>query len=390
MTAILDMNAILPTPGVFGEEKKGVGTVEFAQGKFGKAWRFDTIEGAIGGCFSAPLAAGPEWDQAAGLSFWVKGNGADDWGSIGLAVSDAVEADCIYEFPLHSTEWRKIEVPWGDFMPFMPSAGFIGEEGWRPSQLRELRFGRQLWTTVYDNPAQSFCIAQMQLEPAIPLDSTDYTPTGEPLARCGRSCASAARSSWSRLADSLTSRWHWANRSLCWVDLASHRLRKHAFSEVGVLNTTVGGHQFTHGLTQMVRWLPRCPAPDLVTVFFGGNERSNGMRAPQFKDGLRRGVDRIRRLTRGKAEILLMTTVPALTSWDGEIREMAEAVREVAAEKKTACADTEKAFRQVGQDEEKRKALFAWDEVHLGEFGHQVVADVVFEAVVGGVPEMEA
>ena len=258
----------------------------------------------------------------------MKGNGSDDFGSIGLAVSDEVEADCIFEFPLHSTDWQKIEVPWCDFMPFMPTAKFIGEEGWRPSQLRELRFGRQLWTTVYDNPAQSFCVNGIQLEPAISVDRTDYTPTGNPLARVQEKLRLRRPLIMVPLADSLTSRWHWANRILCWVDPAAQRLRKHAFSEVGVLNTTVGGHQFTHGLTQIVRWLPRCPEPDLVTVFFGGNERSNGMRAPQFKNCLRRGVDHIRRLTKGQSAILLMTTVPSLEHWDGDISEAAQAVRE--------------------------------------------------------------
>ncbi len=95
-------------------------------------------------------------------------------------------------------------------------------------------------------------------------------------------------------------------------------------------------------------------------------------------------------VTKGQSAILLMSTVPALTNWESEIKEMAEAVREVAREKNTAFADIEEAFRRAGQEEEARKALFAWDEVHLGEFGHQVVAEAVFEAVVGEVPEMQA
>ncbi len=183
MTTILDIGKVVPTAGVFGEEKRCVGTVELVEGKFGKAYRFDTVEGAIGGCFSLPLTPGPEWDGAAGISFWVKGNGADDFGSIGLAQGPEVEVDCIYEFPLHATEWRKFTVPWGDFMPFMPSAKVIGADGgWRPSELRELRVGRQLWTSVFDNPAQSFCLDGLQLEQTIPVDHTDYTPTGDPLA----------------------------------------------------------------------------------------------------------------------------------------------------------------------------------------------------------------
>ena len=243
---------------------------------------------------------------------------------------------------------------------------------------------------MFDNPAQSFCLDGLQLEQTIPVDHTDYTPTGDPLAQVRENLVLRRPLIMVTMADSLTSRVHWANRSCCWVDQAARKIRKHAFTELAVIDPAIGGHQFTHGLTQMVRWLPRCPAPDLITVFFGGNEWSNGMRKAQFKESLRLGVDHIRRVTKGQSEILLMSTVPALTNWESEIREMAEAVREVAREKNTGFADIEEAFRRAGQEEEARKALFAWDEVHLGEFGHQVVAEAVFEAVVGEVPEMQA
>ena len=53
--------------------------------------------------------------------------------------------------------------------------------------------------------------------------------------------------------------------------------------------------------------------PDLVTVCFGYNDWTSGMRGPRFKETMAFAVDRIRRMT--GAEVLLMTTCPAMERW---------------------------------------------------------------------------
>jgi lysophospholipase L1-like esterase len=129
------------------------------------------------------------------------------------------------------------------------------------------------------------------------------------------------------------------------------------------------------------RWLPRCPSPDFVTIWFGGNDWSDGARRARFAERLRLAVDVVRRRTRGSADLLLMSPPPSLEEWDSEIYELGEAARAVAAEKNTAFVDACAIFREAGQEEAKREALFAWDKVHLGEYGHQVTAEAVFAAV---------
>ena len=79
------------------------------------------------------------------------------------------------------------------------------------------------------------------------------------------------------MGDSLTSRYNFANRFCCWVDLLARRLMDHHFLEVSVCNAAIGGDQLTHGLLQIDRWFPRCPQPDLITICFGGNDSSDGM-----------------------------------------------------------------------------------------------------------------
>ena len=149
------------------------------------------------------------------------------------------------------------------------------------------------------------------------------------------------------------------------------------------MNPAVGGSQLTHGLILVPRWVRTTPQPDLVTVWFGGNDWSEGMRGEKFRELLRFAVDRIRRMTRGGSDILLITTIPSLASWE-ERGEMAEAVRAVAREKKTAVADVDYVFHEIGQWTDRKPQLYAWDEVHLGGYGHHVVADTVFKAMARG------
>jgi hypothetical protein len=89
-------------------------------------------------------------------------------------------------------------------------------------------------------------------------------------------------------------------------------------------------------------------------------------------------VDRIRRATRGKSDVLLVTTCPALERWT-TMGELAEAVRGSASDRKAGLADLEKAFRAVA--EPKRADLFCRDKVHLGPDGHAAVAVAVLAAI---------
>jgi lysophospholipase L1-like esterase len=120
-----------------------------------------------------------------------------------------------------------------------------------------------------------------------------------------------------------------------------------------------------------------------VTVWYGWNDWDDGMRGAHFREVLRFAVDRIRRMTGGKAEVLLLSSVPDLNSWNDRT-ELADAVRAVAEEKKTGLADAAAAFQAAGAAEDARSQLYAWDKVHLGEKGHQVTAETVLKAVAGG------
>jgi len=223
-------------------------------------------------------------------------------------------------------------------------------------------------------------VDQIALEPTVAVDATDYTTESAGTARTLDKLRSGQAVTIVTMGDSLSDKHHWANRDILWSEILAENIRQSYGVEVGLMNPAVGGNQLTQGLIRMPCWLRTAPQPDLITVWFGGNDWSAGMRGEKFKEVLRFAVDRIRRMTWGRSDILLITTVPSLASWNDRA-EMAEAVRVVAREKKTGLADVDYVFHQLGQWTDRRPQLYAWDEVHLGGYGHHVVADTVFKSL---------
>jgi lysophospholipase L1-like esterase len=182
------------------------------------------------------------------------------------------------------------------------------------------------------------------------------------------------------MGDSLSDKRHWANRQTLWSEVLVRKIKEAYGTEVQLVNPALGGTQLTQNLILMPRWLKSTPQPDLVTVWFGFNDWDSGMRKERFEETLRFAVDRIRRMTQGRAEVLLVTTCPAVDRWD-TMEELAEAVRTVAQEKRTGLADVAAAFHAAGADERARGGLYCSDKVHLGEAGHVLAAETVLRAI---------
>jgi lysophospholipase L1-like esterase len=378
-TVIMEMDAVHHTPGVFGENETPVGSVELVDGKFGKACRFNFVANSQNAFFQAPVKATAEWDRAAGISFWVKGDGSDSWGALQLIDATDFRLRYGYWFPIDSTEWTKVEIPWCDLIPELPVWEFVDPKtGYRPSGFGHLWFGKRIrW---WEFPAHSYAIDRIALESSIPVDGTDYTPPTGGVPRFLAKLKAKQPVTILTMGDSLSDKHHWANRDLLWSELVVENLKEAYGCEATLVNPAVGGSQLTHGLIHMARWLRTTPEPDVVTVWFGGNDWEDGMRGEHYQEVLRFAVDRIRRLTKGKSEILLITPIPSIERWD-DMEEMAEAARVVAREKKTGLADVSYVFHEIGIYTDRKPQLYAWDEVHLGGFGHHVVADTVFRAL---------
>jgi len=270
---ILDMGTVALEAGTFGEEQTSVGTAEVVAGRGGKAWRLSFAEGAQGGLFRAKVQAAPAWtrrrDQLLG-----EGRRHATWSALELVDAENPRLRYQCEFSVASTEWRQVVAPWCDFLPFLPTGS---------SSIRGPGSGRRRRDAAVRSAGLVLRVPGALLhdrgDPARVTDrgGHDRLHTGRRATRAGAGEAAKRRPiDIVTMGDSLTSRYHWANKETCWVDRMAWKLRVHAHSEVAVVDPCMGGHQLTQGLLQMGRWLPRAPHPELVTVWFGGTTGAAG------------------------------------------------------------------------------------------------------------------
>jgi len=378
---VFDMGSVRHRPTAVGKAKTPTGTAELVEGKVGKACKFTFAADARSGFFTSGVRPTPAWDQAAGISFWVKGDGSDSWGGIELIDGSDYALRYAFCFPTDSREWRKITVPWCDFIPELPKGQVVdAKSGYAPSRFGNFWFGK--WWYWRDYPAHSFTIDQVALEPSIDLAQPPLPPAGG-APRLLAKLKARKPVTIVTMGDSLSDKRHWANRQVLWSELLVAKLKSTYGADATLVNPAIGGTLLTQNLVLMPRWLKANPEPDLVAVWFGFNDWSSGMRGQRFVEMLRLAVDRIRRLTGGKSEVMLITTCPAVARWD-TMDELAEAVRTVAREKRTALADVAGAFKRAGAAEPKRLELFCRDKTHLGNAGHTLAADTVVAAIAAG------
>ena len=257
---------------------------ESVDGKVGKAIHFAVDKDARSVFFTSRLRGSAEWDKAAGLSFWVKGDGADGFGGLQLIYDDDYAVRYDVAFPVMGTQWTKIIFAWRDFVPVLPGAKSnpldpAGPN--KPSKVSALWVGK--WWYWGDYPAVSFAIDEIRLERTIELDTKDYKPAGPPLARVHEKLKSGKPITIVTMGDSLTDTYHWANRTTNWPTLFKAAAKEKYKADVTVINPAIGGTQLRQNLVLIPRWLQQASEPDLVTVFFGGNDWESGMRGEQFQ-----------------------------------------------------------------------------------------------------------
>ncbi len=357
---------------------------ELVDGKVGKAVRFSFAQGPPGAFYTSNLHGSPAWDRAAGLTFWVKGDGSDHFGGLELIYDDDYAVRYDFAFPLKSTEWTEVVVAWRDLTPVLPGpkSNPLDPAGdHKPSKISGIWFGK--WWYWGEYPAHSYAVDEIRLEKKIPLDETDHKPDGPPLARILAKLRAGKPVTIVTMGDSLTDTHHWANREVNWPALLKKRLEEKYKSPVTIVNPAIGGTQLRQNLVLIPRWLAKAPEPDLVTLCFGFNDWDAGMRGKQFRESYRDAADRVRRATKGKAEVLIVTTVPAASRW-GTAAELAEACRQAAHDRDAGLADADRAFTAAGKDEKERAKLYVRDLTHLAPPGHELMARTVEEAIESG------
>jgi lysophospholipase L1-like esterase len=353
-------------------------TVESVDGKFGKAIKFGFPENCSGLFIDSKIRGKPEWDSADGFSFWVKGDGSDKLGGIQFIWNEDYALRYTVAFPIDGTEWKKVTIAWRDVIPALPNANakpLDAKTGNAPSKISSCWIGKFYFWKEYG--AHSFALDEWRLEPKIDLDSNEYKPAAAPLARVMEKLKAKKPITIVTVGDSLTDFAHWANKQTNWPTLLKAKIKEKYGSEVTLVNPAIGGTLLRQGMIIIPRWVKQAPEPDLVTICYGYNDKDSGMTGDQFFEAQKDAIERVRRATHGKADVLIITTCPAATKWDG-LEDMANACRKAAKEKNAGICDTAVVFHEAGKENKDR--LYA-DGTHMSAIGHELLSKTVLDAI---------
>ncbi len=378
---LFDFTTLKHKPSDVGTKDGSVpaGTAELVDGKFGKACKFAFVEATGTQFFTAWVNPQENWDDYEGFSFWVKGDGSKNWGGLEFIDGSDYSLRYGYCFPIDSTEWVKVTVAWSDLTPEVAGPPVDPKTGYAPSKFRNLWFGK--WVYWREYPACSYIVENMILEKKIGRTSADHAPQEPGVPRVLAKLKEGKPITIVTMGDSLTDKRHWANREKDWAEVLARRIEAKYKSKVTLVNPAIGGTTLSQNTVLIPRWIRETPEPDLVTICFGYNDWDTGVRKARFKEYVNITVDRIRRLTKGNADILIMTTCPAYDRWD-TFSELCQAEYEAAKDRGAGFADLATAFHKAGSAEEAlRREYWSWDKTHLGSAGHDLVAETVLAAI---------
>ena len=336
-----------------------------------------TMPGMVSRTLGKSYVAGSSaWDSYQGVSFWVKGDGSDQFGC--LAVSGRY-AYATY-FSLQRTEWHKVTVPWSGFVPEQQVDGIGVFGSMPPSGITVLRFGSR-WTIYHNNeriPEHEYWVDHIQLEDVIPEPGPAPAPRpfGEVLGLLSQGepvriqCMGDSITAGTSLSDKDESRY---------ATLVERELRRWLGRDtISCISRAVGGARSTDARA----WVPRDfvgPVPDLVTVWYGYNDKSGAYTCDYYERSLSDYIDRVCRATEGKAAILLIAPGPGCGPRFVMMDDYAEAVRRLARERQLGLFDVHKVLKTLGREEIER--YFA-DMAHPNEKGHRAIADALCELLV--------
>lgn len=312
------------------------------------------------------------WDGSQGLSFYVKGDGSDVWAPI--AVSAGYGAfSYVYFFPLKSTDWVKYTVAWRDFIPEDEVEPMGTPEGLPPGGIQVLRFGCR-WRIWYDNanlPAHSFSVDQVQIETHVPL--TTAPPAPAPFAAFLEKLRRREPVTIQFQGDSITAGTALADKVAERYSTKTQDLLRQwlGYDGIDCRNRAVGGARVNDARA----WLERDfvgGAPDLVTIWYGYNDKTAGYSKEHYQQMMSDYIDRIAAVTQGKSAIVLFATGPGtqgrFTMMDG----YAQAIRDLAAARQLPCFDVHAMMKALGRG--PMRDIMA-DQAHPNTQGHQLIAD---------------
>lgn len=324
-----------------------------------------------------------------GLSFEVKGDGSEHYASV--CVSETKDAMSGYEavFPLRSTQWQTVTLRWRDFVrndvPWNANARLnVNDMAVSPTAIRFIGYGQGQCHFKFYAPSLSFDIRNIRVVSGLPDDPVPSYSKG--LARTRTLLQRKKPLNILLLGDSITDLG--GDKSYGWH--CAKLLREKAGVACQVANAGIGGHTARHGMIVLPRSMLSMPEPDLVCIMYGANDckaanppyQKTGFGEAAFAKNLEALVDQVRRLTRGQADVMLLSGVPRLDTpggtTSGAVEAIVGAVRRVASEKETAFCDTFPAFLLLNAAE---KQEFYMDTIHQTQAGLEFIGKLVYESL---------
>lgn len=316
------------------------------------------------------------WDRYEGLSFMVKGDGSDQYGCLAVVGSYPF----VVYFPLKDTTWHRVTASWAEFAPEsqVEPLGALGSLP--PSGIISLRFGSR-WTIGHNNtpiPPHSFWVDGIQLEETVP--SPTAAPAPRPMADILARLRDREPLRIQCMGDSITAGTGLPQRDRQrYAVLMQDLLRRWLGTEaIRCESLAVGGAKST----DCRAWVPRDfagPAPDLMTLWIGYNDKSNAFTRDYFKRSVMDYLDRVCRATNGQTAILLLATGPGCGPRFTMMDDYAEAIREIGRERGLTVFDMHAHLKAIGREELQE---FYGDMAHPNADGHRVIAEALSEFLV--------
>jgi len=322
-----------------------------------------------------------EWDKCAGVSFWAKGDGSSQWGSIAIGGTGSNHGyQYVYFFPLNSTEWQQHTVPWRDWVPEGPVDG-IGQPGaLPPCGIQSLRLGTR-WNITHNNakiPPHSYAVDEVELVATVPPPSPPHQP--RPLKEVIAKLRDRGPLRIICMGDSIT-----AGTGLKSADteryavVLQEKLRRAMDApQITCESRAVGGAR----LTDARAWVRRDfqgEAPDLVTMLYGYNDKSGQWSTAQFAASLEDYIQRVADATGGKAAIVPIATIPGRGPRYSMMDNFAQVVRDVSGKMGLECCDMPERLKFQGRE---GLVQYMGDMAHPNAEGHVLMAQVLTDWLV--------
>jgi len=373
-------------------ETSGEATVSKVEGRQGPAilLRFTTDEKKAPAFVHRPVRGDITWQTPeGGLGLWLRGDGSDGFFAVEL-VDSSFKLRYAALVSLAETSWHRVHIPWREFTPeiYHPSAKplplYHPGGGFKAHIPRHLFIGRWFYFLNHFD-AYQVTIDHITLETALPFDTTDYTPPEQGIPRTQAKLRAKEPVTIVCMGDSITFGVGAGGPQEAYPGKLEALLRERfGYEGVRVVNSGVGGLQVPQGSVLIPRDVVPYE-PDLVTVLYGYNDLAPGGVAPdQFEDAVGVFIDRVRRLTKGHAEVLLITSLPGTSeeAWE-RLQAGAEVICKLAREKRCGLCDASSSFRELGRETLIAEYFRTGDVAHPNAKGQDLLARVLFEAVAG-------